>query len=482
MRHIVILGGGFSGTLTAVNLARLAPGALRITLVNHGRPTGRGIAYSTRRPEHLLNVAARNMTALPDFPTHFIDWLRTRTEYADLPESELREMFAPRRVYGDYLRSLALHHLGPAAGAPGQGFTQIEAEAIDVRSAGKVAHVHLEGHEPLTAHRVLLATGNEAPAAPRGAEVLAAHPGYCANPWQPWEDRLPPAGGRIVLLGTGLTAVDAIVTLLALDWRGTIHAVSRHGWLPQSHFKGVEYPDFPPPEVDLARLGLAGLVTLIEDHCERLRRAGLNPAIVVDKLRPQTQRIWQAFSPGEKREFCERHAARWNVVRHRIAPSIQHQVVTALDASRLQLTAGSITGLEARGAGVRVNVRNSKGGTDDLDGDLVINCTGPHTRFSATTSPLLRNLLASGAVVPDDMDMGVKVEPDFAAVAADGLRSRHLFAIGPLLRGTLWETIAVPELRGQALRVAQTLVNEVLPDTVAPFRPVRDETVIEYQI
>jgi len=482
MRHLVILGGGFAGTMTAVNLARLAPGAMRITLVNHGRPAGRGIAYSTRRPEHLLNVAARNMSALPDFPSHFIEWLRTRTEYADVPDADLRETFAPRRVYGDYLRSLALHHLGPAAGAAGRHFTQIEAEAIDVRSDGKVAQVLLAGHEPLAAHRVLLATGNESPSTPPGAGVLATHPGYCGNPWQPWEDRLPAAGGRIVLLGTGLTAVDAILTLLALDWHGTIHAVSRHGWLPQSHFKGVEYPDFPPPGADLTQLGLTGLVALIEEHCERLRRAGLNPAIVVDKLRPHTHRLWQAFTPAEKLEFCRHHAARWNVVRHRIAPSIHQQVTAALNAGRLTVAAGSITGLEAAGSRVRVNYRGPHGGAEHLDGDLVLNCTGPHTRFSATSSPLLRNLLASGAVAPDDLDMGVKVEPDFAAVAAGGGRSHHLFAIGPLLRGTLWETIAVPELRVQALRVAQTLVNELLPDTVAPFRPVRDDAVIEYQI
>ena len=122
----------------------------------------------------------------------------------------------------------------------------------------------------------------------------------------------------------GLTTVDAIVTLLALGWRGTIHAVSRHGLLPESHFKGVDDPHFPPPGVDLATLGLAGLVRLLEEHCARLRAAGLNPAMVVDKLRPHTQRIWGAFTDAERREFIAQHAARWNVLRHRIAPERFH--------------------------------------------------------------------------------------------------------------------------------------------------------------
>src|ERR1043165_4987623 len=105
-KHIAIVGGGFSGTMTAVNLARLAEAPLRVTLINAGRPAGRGTAYGTTRPEHLLNVAARNMTALPDHPNHFLDWLRTRTEYAAVPEAELRETFMPRRVYGAYAKGL----------------------------------------------------------------------------------------------------------------------------------------------------------------------------------------------------------------------------------------------------------------------------------------------------------------------------------------------------------------------------------------
>src|SRR6201996_4541860 len=99
--------------MTAVNLARLSDRPLQVTVINSRRPTGRGVAYGTRRPEHLLNVAARNMSAFPDHPSHFLDWLRTRSEYADLPDVVLRESFLPRRVYGDYLGAVALAYLAP---------------------------------------------------------------------------------------------------------------------------------------------------------------------------------------------------------------------------------------------------------------------------------------------------------------------------------------------------------------------------------
>src|SRR5688500_10523004 len=232
--------------MTAINLARLSQNPLRVTLVNHGYPRGRGIAYSTRRPEHLLNVAARNMSALPEHPNHFIEWLRTRTEYVDTPDGELRETFMPRRLYGDYVRSLALNFTRPVDQRSNVELACIEDEAVDIAFDGEQACVTLAQGHRLAADRVLLATGNEPPADLPGSDTLANHPGYRANPWQNWEDKLPATSENIILLGTGLTTIDAIVTLLALDWQGTIHAVSRNGWLPESHFKGVDYPDFPP--------------------------------------------------------------------------------------------------------------------------------------------------------------------------------------------------------------------------------------------
>jgi uncharacterized NAD(P)/FAD-binding protein YdhS len=216
-------------------------------------------------------------------------------------------------------------------------------------------------------------------------------------------------------------------------------------------------------------------VRLLEEHCARLRAAGLNPAMIVDKMRPHTQRVWQAFTDAERREFVARHAARWNVIRHRIPPSIHRQVSDALESGRLKVTRAAITGVKPLGSKIGIDLKDRDGQASTLAAALAINCTGPHTRFSATRSPLLQQLLRSGLAQPDAMDMGIRVDPDFTVVGRDGRRSTMLLALGPLLRGTLWESIAVPELRGQALRVAQTLL-----DTRATA--AAEEAVIEYQI
>jgi uncharacterized NAD(P)/FAD-binding protein YdhS len=470
---IAIVGGGFSGVMTCVNLARLSRHALQVTLINQHRPKGRGVAFGSRRVEHLLNVAARNMSAFPDMPNHFVQWLRTRSEYDTVPDSELRERFIPRMIYGDYLCGLMQQHLQSPP-----DFTQVhtdfvEGEALDITPVGNRAVIHLSDGGRVEAAHVVLATGNQAPAGFPGCAELNDHPGWVSDPWQAWENRLPASGGTVVLLGTGLSTVDAIVTLRALGWHGLVHAVSHNGWLPHSHFRGIEYPDFPPAGVDLATLSLTELLASVELHCARLRDLGANPAIIVDKIRPHTQLVWKNFTLEEKQEFARRHAPRWNVLRHRIAPEIYAQVTTAQLTGQLRLHAANIERVEAQGKQVCVHLSGGR----TLTGDLVVNATGPQTKFSATSSELFKNLLRSGLVAPDDMDMGVRVDVDHTVINQDGRRSENLLALGPLLRGTLWETIAVPELRGQARRVAETLLDQrALAETSPP------EVMMEYMI
>ncbi len=482
MHAIAIIGGGFSGSLAAVNLARFSDVPLRIAIINHQFPVGRGAAYSTKRPEHLLNVASRNMSALADQPNHFVDWLLTRSEYSDMPESLLRETFIPRQVYGDYVRNLLQWHTSSANDRSGIQIDLFNDEAIDIVIRDSKAVVQLASGESIEANKVLLATGNQPPADINSAEHPFQHPRYCENPWRNWENKLPESHENVVILGTGLSMVDAFMTLTALDWRGTIFAVSRNGLLPQSHFRGIEYPDFPPG--DPSTLELNELAAMMESHCARLKLLGANPAIVVDKLRPHTQRIWQAFSIEEKREFVRSYAPRWNVTRHRIAAEIYQKLMLAQADGRLRVVTGRVDELREIGSRIGVSVEGAGGTKIILEAGFAINGTGPKTSFTGTCSKLFQNLLASGMLEADELDMGIRVDSNFAVLERHGKRSDFLFAVGPLLKGTLWETIAVPELRGQTLRVAQTLLDQVTVDQPKRSRwTVPDDSeLLEYSI
>lgn len=178
--------------MTAVNLARFSDHKIRIVLINAKHPAGRGVAYGTRRGEHLLNVAARNMSAVPDHPQHFLDWLRTRSEYSDLPDAQLRETYAPRRVYGDYVRSLLHNYCKPIAAHHASGIELLDGEVVDIQPVeGDVVEVILADGGTVTADRVLLATGNQPPARLLGENGEPfSHPVFAADPWFPWQDQL----------------------------------------------------------------------------------------------------------------------------------------------------------------------------------------------------------------------------------------------------------------------------------------------------
>ena len=474
MKTVAIIGGGFTGTMTAVNLSRLSNQPLRVVIVNAKRALARGTAYGTRRTEHLLNVAARNMSALPDRPTHFVDWLRSRYEYSETPDEELREMFAPRRVYGDYLRSLLASCMTPIDSRCQVQIDTVNDEAVDVVAGddGGV-NVVVSSGDSFDADRVVLATGNQPPGSFPSASPLRYDPRYRSDPWDEWLSRLPPPGGTVVLLGTGLTMVDIVLTLADIGWEGKIVAVSRNGRLPKSHFRGIAYEDFVSDDAD--SLGLAGLRQLVQRHCERLKQMSQNPAIAIDTLRPHTQRLWRSLSKEDKQDFLRHDVAEWNVTRHRIAASIHSRMTDALDAGRLQVIAGTIEKLIPGEQQIDVVLHDADGNQFTQAGDLIINCTGPQLHFSKTGLPLFASLLRKGLVVTDELDMGIRVDEDFAAIEKDGQPSNTLFAIGPLLRGSLWETTAVPELRGQAMRVAEILL-ERQPAIV------EEEHVIEYYI
>ncbi len=485
MKTVTIIGGGFSGTMAAVNLARLSDEALKIVLVNDRHPLGRGIAYSTTRSEHLLNVAARNMSAVPDHPGHFLDWLHTRSDFSDLPEPQLREMYVPRRVYGDYLRSLLQNYLAPIDSHHPAEIEIIEAEAVDIVPSSKdgSADVVLNNGDKIASDRILLATGNQPPARLGREETEEfKHPQYCPDPWGNWRKRIPNSSENIVIVGTGLSMVDSFLTLEELGWRGQLIAISRNGMIPQSHFRGIDYPDFLPENPE--SVGLAGMYALLKTHCEQLTRLGENPGLVVDRLRPFTQRIWQKFSLEEKQQFLKHYAARWNVIRHRIAQPIHQRLTEAITEGRVKVQRGSLEEIRANGGSLEVVTKTPDGDQQIIPGGLVINCTGPNAGFSYTKVKLFQNLLQRGLIIPDELDMGIQVGPDFTVIDANGVSSSKLYAMGALMKGTLWETIAVPELRGQAMRVAEMMIaTSTDHDQDRDYRlSVEEEHVIEYYI
>ncbi|WP_236960652.1 hypothetical protein [Methylobacterium durans] len=86
-----------------------------------------------------------------------------------------------------------------------------------------------------------------------------------------------------------------------------------------------------------------------------------------------------------------------------------------------------------------------------MDVQCVLDATGIG-RVSETDDPLLRRLMARGLVRPGPFGLGLDAGADYRALGTRG--SGRLWTLGPLLRGVLWECIAVPDIRNQAAEIA----------------------------
>jgi uncharacterized NAD(P)/FAD-binding protein YdhS len=448
----VVVGGGCSGTLLAIELAsRMSGGVGEVIVVDPAAMPGRGVAYGTSCPSHLLNVRAGQMSAHLDRPGHFAAWIEDR-----VPGTSARS-FAPRMLYGMYLEDAWLE---ARANAPdGISLTHVRAAARAVHPAtrGDAMGVDLDDGTTLEADQVVLAMGNLSLAIPHRRAGIAASSRYVVDPWQ--AEALDAITGDVLLIGTGLTAIDVAFALEDRGHGGTITALSRHGLLPRAHRR--DGAAFAPQDS-----GVPAERT-IRSLTARLRRVTADREDwrdAVDEMRPHVAQLWRELPDVERRRFL-RHVSRyWEVHRHRLPPSAANRVAALAATGYLSVRAGAVEAHRDTAHGVEVCIRHrgqDSGRTERLEFAHVINCTGPPLAVALAGDPLLDQLLATGQVLPGPYGLGLDVDADGAILDRNGAPSRTLWAIGPLRRGAEWETTAVREIRAQAVALAGRLSGRV---------------------
>lgn len=417
--------------------AQLARKGIDSVLIDGSGRAGKGVAYSTREPAHVLNVRAEVMSGWADDLEHFVRVAES--------EGGNRRDFVQRQQFGRYLRAILneavdsghvrlAEHQAIAAGQDEDGWT-----------------VRLDNGEVIEASALVLALGNQPPEPlpfggdssrvinnPWGGEALAAVEDLAAT----HED--------VLLVGTGLTMVDAVLSLDAAGHRGRIMGLSRRGLIPRGHTNDM----VPAPiEADEVPHGHVGTLW----RWLRKRGAEVGWRAAVDALRPHTHRLWQAFPPEEQRRFSRHARPWWDVHRHRIAPEVAQRLHDLIAEGRLEIVAGRIQSVSDDGNVLSVSYRRrGRSNADERRFAYVINCTGPLGTISRTRDPMLKGMLEDGLAKPDDL--GIALDVDERSRVAGSSRA---WAMGPMTKGRYWEIIAVPDIRGQAAAVADDIAMEL---------------------
>jgi uncharacterized NAD(P)/FAD-binding protein YdhS len=441
---VAVIGGGASGTLTAIHLLASRAHQLTVTVYDASGELGKGLAYGTTDRRHLLNVRSRHMSAFPDIPSDLVEWARRTGREPDA------QAFLPRRDYAVYLRE-TLDRMRD------DRFAFRAERVLDVVPTDGGFELHASGGRVTRAGAVVLAPGNLRPGPlEAGGVPLPEAPWHLADPWD--LDRLAalPEDAVVVVAGTGLTAVDAVITLLEDAPGRRALLVSRHGLLPAAHIEQSSTAWLSP--IPAGPVTADRLAELVRDQVAAARRQGVDWRAVVDGLRAPTQGLWQRLPLAERRRFLATYARQWEVRRHRMAPEVAARLDGYREAGRLQLLAGGIAGVTDHGYRCEVELPALP---DPLFADAVVNATGPLTDISRSTDPLLGSLVARGVLTPDPLRLGVSCTPAGEVLDVSGQVVPRLYVVGPARKGALYETTAVPELRGQAAALAQRLPEQV---------------------
>ncbi|MDZ7959576.1 MAG: FAD/NAD(P)-binding protein [Aulosira sp. DedQUE10] len=460
---IAIIGGGLSGSLVAANILRNATIPISIKLIERSSEIGKGVAYSTAVEGHLLNVPALKMSAFADKPKHFLNWLH-RNGHTDTTAST----FVPRKVYGEYIQAI----LNEAeANAPAYvSLERICDEAIAIETTSYNTRIQLSSGKSLYVQKVVLALGNFPASLPQPIAALGNNHRYVTDAWSSNAISNLNPDDSILLVGTGLTMVDAIVALRQQEFSGKILAVSRHGLTPQRHQATIPYPAYLGLET--APKTARGLLRLVRQEIKKAATQGYDWRAVIDAIRPLTQQIWQILPLLEQKRFLRHVKAYWEVYRHRIAGEIAEVLDSSLESGQLNYYGGRIqTCQEVENA---VEVRICERGTQAnlvLRVNRIVNCTGANCNYRKLEHPLIASLQAQGLIRPHALSMGIDTAANSAVINAKGKVSEIIYTLGTPRKGNLWETTAVPEIRVQAAVLAQELLKSLNP---RPYSMGRD--------
>ncbi len=450
MQRIAIIGGGAAGaTLVAECLSR--SGGIDIAWFVGRRSAGRGVAYATGDGQHLLNGRAGSLGLTADDPDGFMRYLKERRIPATPTD------FLPRAIFGDYVEATLAHLI--AEQPSGARMQTLPMEAVAVEKRGGEFVVRSDDGQTLVVDAVVLAVGAlpPVPIAEITSESLDGGR-YLPDPWQwPYVKQAP---RTLVVLGSGLTAVDVILTASS-NWPETrIISLSRHGCLPAAHASTSSGPHNRQHRL---------VASLLEDDSIRRwfgavreeARVSRDWRAVIDGLRPATTDLWQKLGLTQRRRFLRHARWAWETLRHRMPPQTAEAIQALRDGGRLSVIAGRIRRVGGH-APLELVYRSRDDGVErTVLADLAIQATGLQTKVERTTYPLLRQLLRDGLVRADPLGLGIETDAHGRVADAAGRIVPRLRAVGTLLRGTLWECTALPEIRTLGAKIARDLLTEL---------------------
>ena len=429
IKEIAIIGDGFAAAVAFIHLLRRGIHCSKILLIGPGL-LGKGNAYNCISPFFRLNVREDLPSVFSEDPLHFARWAKVHID--DSEAQTEAGYFYRRQDFGRYISELVSKELGS------DQIDQIYAKVSNLYKANEYWCLEIDKLKTIVAQRVIIATGNPPPIWPCAVQNIqtAMSPSQLIeSPWVGQDLGNIHAHEEIILLGGGLTALDAIHALVGQGHQGVIKVIGPRAVFPpmQAGWKREGQPDWPK------NLTPAKLVRFIRNYLPSAPTDSVVWQSAWEELRPNINMIWQQFSYFQRRILFKRLGWLWSLYRFRASP----QTIKAyrkLEANKqIQFVLGRAKRIE-----VAQTVTVVLGDGSKVSGDRIFNCTG------VGRDPLLSKLITDQIARPDALGKSIAVASDYRVSKLSGGEWDDLWMIGPATMGSLGDVIAASSIAKQA--------------------------------
>ena len=436
---VCIIGNGYSAAALTLHLMTRGMQANKLGIVGPGK-LGQGQAYGCVSDDFRLNVRAELMRLWPDKPDHFANWAAASITDDPAARTDVGD-FHRRRDFAAYMADQLASFPEIADIARHDSL----AEAVTSTGTANEWQIKLTDGHAITAARVVIATGNPAPAWPMKTPPQEA-PGLVRVPWRgDWPARIA-RDAAVTIIGGGLTALDALHALHQQEHRGHITLVCPEGMLPpvQTDWHDTTPSIWPAPLRGSSFLRFMRR-TIGDDDWSRIewqRR--------FESLRVNISAAWQQLPVADQARLMRRLGWLWSLARFRAGPQATGSAHALIQNGQLTIRRDIVTGLAPTETGQHLV---SLGTGARIEADAVINCSG------AGRDRLMTRLISDGvAAAHQTAPHRPRMTADLALARPDGTPYDNLHAVGPVTAHHVGDILGAASISRQAAMLADHIM------------------------
>ena len=427
---LVIIGDGFAAAVTAIHLLHKGVAVDSLTIIGPGS-LGTGNAYGCVSPFFRLNVREDLPIVFSEDPLHFARWAEANI---DDPEAKTSAGFFYRRAdFGRYISELITTEVGF------DKIQHIPSKVCRLNHAHGLWKLDTADGGVIYAEKAIIATGNSPPSWPC---PIKAEPGkqsasqLIENPWTGQYLTAIHAEDHVVLLGGGLTALDAIYALASQGHRGLITIVAPRPLFPptQAQWTRQKQPNWPE------KLSPAKLVRFMRQYLPSAPTTSTEWQSAWEELRPNLNAIWQQLTPHQQRGLFKRLGWAWSLYRFRASPQTIKAYEQLKANHQIQFVMGRAKQVEFAKSVITVQLNNGQ----RIEADRIINCTGVGTDL------FLNQLIADAIAIPEPLGTAIAVDTNLNVIKPNLQAWNNLWMLGPATMGSVGDVVAASAISKQA--------------------------------